>query len=157
MWAACGLAVGTAQGVTRVPEQVKLPSKAVESYTGEGPVAKSGAAVNYGPYAGVAPFAGGTAAVHFENNSPFVEALSCVREVQVSHWGNVYVEEWYTIKHTGAVQKVLFVALPACAPPGSGEPHWGLQHGRAASPPAVMHGGWLLLLRQPSLGRLPRG
>lgn len=95
---------------------MKLPSKAVESYTGAGPIAKSGAAVNYGPYEGVPPFAGGTLGVHFESNGPFIEALSCVREVQVSHWGNVYVEEWYTIRHTGAIQKVPVSCLHGALP-----------------------------------------
>ena len=29
-----------------------------------------------------------------------------MREIEVSHWGNVYVEEWYTVKHMGAQHKV---------------------------------------------------
>ena len=36
--------------------------------------------------------------VHFENNSPFLHATRLVREVEVSHWGNVYVEEKYYIR-----------------------------------------------------------
>ena len=90
----------------RLHVQVRLPSKAVESFTGAAPSARSGASISYGPYADLAPWAGGQLAVHFENNSPFAEAVSLEREVQVSHWGNVYVEEWYTIKHMGAKQAV---------------------------------------------------
>ena len=86
--------------------QVKLPSKNTESYQGAGPVSKSGATVTYGPNTDVPPFSGGTLSVHFENNAPFAEAVSVVREIEVSHWGNVYVEENYNIKHTGAVLKV---------------------------------------------------
>ncbi len=86
--------------------QVKLPSKNTESYQGAGPVSKSGATVTYGPNTDVPPFSGGTLSVHFENNAPFAEAVSVVREIEVSHWGNVYVEENYKIKHTGAVLKV---------------------------------------------------
>ncbi|BDA44122.1 Dolichyl-diphosphooligosaccharide-protein glycosyltransferase [Coccomyxa sp. Obi] len=85
--------------------QVKLPSKNTESYQGAGPVSKSGATVTYGPNTDVQPFSGGTLSVHFENNAPFAEAVSLVREIEVSHWGNVYVEENYNIKHTGAVLK----------------------------------------------------
>lgn len=86
--------------------QIKVPSKNVESYTGASPVSRSGATVTYGPDKDVAPLSPGLLAVYFENNSPFAEALSCVREISVSHWGNVYVEEYYTIKHTGAQLKV---------------------------------------------------
>lgn len=64
---------------------MRLPSKAVESFRGLSPAAKSGSAVNFGPYANLAPFAvaANPLAVHFENNAPFAEALSVVREVQV--------------------------------------------------------------------------
>jgi oligosaccharyltransferase complex subunit alpha (ribophorin I) len=95
---------------------VRLPSKAVESFAGAAPSARSGASINFGPYADVAPWAGGQLRVHFENNSPFVEATSLMREIQVSHWGNVYVEEWYTVKHVGATQAVralLGTSVPA--------------------------------------------
>ena len=78
----------------------------MESYAGAKPVSKSGSTVKYGPYTNVAPFSGGTLSAHFENNSPFLDALSLTREVEVSHWGNVYVEEWYTVKHMGALHKV---------------------------------------------------
>ena len=86
--------------------QVKLLSRVVESYHGARPVSKSGSTIKYGPYSGVAPFSGGTLTAHFENNSPFLDALSLTREIEVSHWGNVYVEEWYTVKHMGAQHKV---------------------------------------------------
>jgi len=59
----------------------------------------------------VQPFSGGALSVHFENNGPFAEAVSLVREIEVSHWGNVYVEEYYDIKHTGALLKVGILSL----------------------------------------------
>ncbi len=86
--------------------QLKLLSRVVESYHGPKPVSKSGSTIRYGPYNDIAPFTGGTLSAHFENNSPFLDALSLTREIEVSHWGNVYVEEWYTVKHTGAHHKV---------------------------------------------------
>lgn len=69
-------------------------------------MSKSGSTVTYGPDTNVQPFSGGPLSVHFENNGPFAEAASLVREIEVSHWGNVYVEEYYDIKHTGALLKV---------------------------------------------------
>ena len=86
--------------------QLKLLSRVVESYAGAKPVSKSGSTIKYGPYSNIAPFSGGTLSAHFENNSPFLDALSLVREIEVSHWGNVYVEEWYNVKHMGAQHKV---------------------------------------------------
>lgn len=86
--------------------QVKLLSRNVESYHGHAPVSKSGSTIKYGPYTKIAPFTGGTISAHFENNSPFLDALELTREIEVSHWGNVYVEEWYTVKHMGAQHKV---------------------------------------------------
>ena len=85
--------------------QLKLLSRVVESYAGPKPVSKSGSTIKYGPYADIAPFTRGTLSAHFENNGPFLDALSLTREIEVSHWGNVYVEEWYTVKHTGAQHK----------------------------------------------------
>lgn len=96
--------------------QVKLPSKNTESYQGAGPVSKSGSTVTFGPDTDVQPFSSGALSVHFENNAPFAEAVSLVREIEVSHWGNVYVEEYYNVKHTGAVLKVNIMShLPQCA------------------------------------------
>lgn len=86
--------------------QLKLLSRVVESYAGAKPVSKSGSTIKYGPYNSIAPFTGGTLSAHFENNSPFLDVLSLTREIEVSHWGNVYVEEWYTVKHMGAQHKV---------------------------------------------------
>ena len=85
--------------------QLKLLSRAVESYHGTPPASKSGTSIKYGPYSDVVPFSGGTLSAHFENNSPFLDALELTREIEVSHWGNVYVEEWYTVKHMGAQHK----------------------------------------------------
>ena len=54
----------------------------------------------------MAPFSNATLRLHFENNTPFTVATSLVREVEVSHWGNVYIEEHYLIRHAGAKIRV---------------------------------------------------
>ena len=67
----------------RACAQVRLPSKAVESFSGRSPSSRSGSTINFGPYEHVEPWAGGQLRVHFENNGPFAEALSLMREIQV--------------------------------------------------------------------------
>lgn len=39
------------------------------------------------------------AAVHYENNAAFA-AAEVEREIEISHWGNVYVEERYHVVRT---------------------------------------------------------
>ena len=43
--------------------------------------------------------------VHFENNSPFLTVTQMTRVIEVSHWGNIAVEETYDLVHSGAVLK----------------------------------------------------
>lgn len=42
---------------------------------------------------------------HFTNNFPFAKFSSMVREVEVSHWGSIAVEEIYELQHAGAKLK----------------------------------------------------
>lgn len=92
--------------------QVKVPSKAVESYTKVQPVAFSGTTLKYGPYSNVGPFKVVRLRLHFEQNTPFAQVVSLLKEIEVSHWGNVYVEEIYELKHAGALHKVWYISLP---------------------------------------------
>lgn len=43
--------------------------------------------------------------IHFENNAPFLTISSIIRTIEVSHWGNIAVEETIDLRHTGAVLK----------------------------------------------------
>ena len=43
--------------------------------------------------------------VHFENNMPFLTVTRMTRLIEVSHWGNIAVEETYDLVHSGAVLK----------------------------------------------------
>jgi len=40
--------------------------------------------------------------LHFENNSPFLTIRKLIKDYEISHWGNLAVEEHYEIEHTGA-------------------------------------------------------
>ena len=43
--------------------------------------------------------------VHYENNSPFLTVTRMTRMIEVSHWGNIAVEETYDLSHSGAMLK----------------------------------------------------
>eukprot|EP00887_Chlorella_sp_A99_P007187 scaffold2.g7187.t1 len=66
------------------------------------PAKKKGKKVVFGPYEDVAPFALRPLRVHYENNSPFAQAVSVEREIEISHWGNVYFEDRINLRHAGA-------------------------------------------------------
>lgn len=46
--------------------------------------------------------------VHYENNSPFLRVNNLVRTIEVSHWGNIAVEETIDLSHYGAQLKGSF-------------------------------------------------
>ena len=80
---------------------VRLPTRMVESYTKKGGK-KSGDDIKYGPFKDVAPLSSRTLAIHFVNNSPFVTFNTFTKDIEVSHWGNVAVQDNYVLTHTGA-------------------------------------------------------
>lgn len=86
---------------------MKLPGSNIESYTKQQPTSLSGSTLTYGPFADVPPYAvAPPLRLHYENNNPFLEAITLTRDIEVSHWGNVYVEEQYVLEHTGAKHTV---------------------------------------------------
>ena len=44
--------------------------------------------------------------MHFENNAPFLVATVVERVIEISHWGNIAVEEYVELEHRGAELKV---------------------------------------------------
>lgn len=64
--------------------------------------------VEYGPYKKTDAFKIAKLHIHFENNHPFVTFTDMRKDIEVSHWGNVAVEEHYVLKHTGARLKGSF-------------------------------------------------
>ncbi|XP_073275902.1 dolichyl-diphosphooligosaccharide--protein glycosyltransferase subunit 1A-like [Primulina huaijiensis] len=81
---------------------VKLPEPKVESYTKLDTSKFSGSEIKYGPYENIAPFSSIPITVHYVNNHPFSVARELVREIEISHWGNVQVTESYNLVHAGA-------------------------------------------------------
>ena len=43
--------------------------------------------------------------LHFENNSPFLTVTNLERVIELSHWGNIAVEEHIDMRHSGALLK----------------------------------------------------
>jgi len=80
----------------------------IESYTKTKPVSQSDSTINYGPFEDKAAFSESPLKVHEENNSPFLTVTSMERVIEVSHWGNIAVEEHINVKHTGAKLKGSF-------------------------------------------------
>lgn len=84
---------------------VKLPDARVESYTKLENSKAQGSEIKYGPYENQSPFSYSPIVVHFEYNKPYAVAQKLVREIEISHWGNVQITEHYNLVHGGAVLK----------------------------------------------------
>ncbi|CAF1292222.1 unnamed protein product [Adineta steineri] len=91
---------------------VTLPTDRAESYTQTPkPVAKSEQTITYGPYENVAALARNEISLHYENNNAFLTVSNIKRWIEVSHWGNIAVEETIDIYHSGAKLKGSFSRL----------------------------------------------
>jgi len=86
---------------------IRLPSSKVESYTKTSANLK-GEDMTYGPFYDISPANSLPLNLHYENNNPFVTFTSLKKLIEVSHFGNVNVEEWYMLEHTGARLKGSF-------------------------------------------------
>lgn len=90
---------------TRQTTTVTLYSKTAENYSKLKPVSVSDSTITYGPYSDIAPYTLDQLVVHYENNSPFLTVTRLERLIEISHWGNIAVEESIEIVHTGAKLK----------------------------------------------------
>ncbi|XP_035773213.1 dolichyl-diphosphooligosaccharide--protein glycosyltransferase subunit 1-like [Anopheles albimanus] len=87
---------------------VHLSSRNVENYTQFKPSSHADSTIVYGPYDSVTAFSQEPLAIHFENFSPFLTISRLYRTIEVSHWGNIAVEETVDILHSGATLKGAF-------------------------------------------------
>lgn len=87
------------------------PGGKLESYTKKKPSKTPTQGVLLGPYRDVAPLTVSHLAVHYASDRPLLVATRLLREVEVSHWGNVYVTEHYTLRHDGAKHRGTFNRL----------------------------------------------
>lgn len=94
--------------VTKQTTVITLPSRNVENYTKLKPVAQSDSTITYGPYEKVAQFSTEDLVLHFENNNKFLTIKRLERVIEISHWGNIAIEETIDLYHTGALLKGSF-------------------------------------------------
>jgi len=81
---------------------IKTPSPRIESYSKVDPTKLVDTELKYGPYENLAAFSFSPFIVHFEDNQPFAVVKELVREIEISHWGNVQITENYHLFHGGA-------------------------------------------------------
>lgn len=62
----------------------------------------SGTTLTLGPYSNVPAFANAPVAVRFKNDRGMLVAASALREMYVSHWGNVAVKEEFLVENSAA-------------------------------------------------------
>ncbi|XP_046961692.1 dolichyl-diphosphooligosaccharide--protein glycosyltransferase subunit 1 [Vanessa cardui] len=84
---------------------VILNTKSVESFTKIKPFSQQDGTIAYGSYSNIAPFTEKELNIHYKNNSPFLTVTRLARLIEVSHWGNIAIEETVEIEHTGAKLK----------------------------------------------------
>lgn len=87
---------------------VVVGTKNVESHGKMKPTSTSENGMVYGPFENIAPFSISPLDIHYENNSPFLVITKLERTIEVSHWGNIAVEEVFNLYHTGAILKGSF-------------------------------------------------
>lgn len=88
---------------------VLLSSRNVESYTQVRPVSHSDTTITYGPYENIVPLRDDEELmVHYENQTPFLTVAKMLRTIEISHWGNIAVEETIDLVHSGAILKGSF-------------------------------------------------
>ncbi|KAI9201419.1 hypothetical protein LWI28_023219 [Acer negundo] len=96
---------------------VKLPDARIESFTKIENTKIQGSEIKYGPYENLPSFSYSPIVAHFESNQPFAVAEELVREIEISHWGNVQITEHYKLVHGGAQSKGEFSRLDFQARP----------------------------------------
>jgi len=100
--------VPAAYQVTTQSTTLSLPSPNIESYTRYKPATHHDSTVSYGPYGPTPAFSADPMKVHYENNGGFMTITNLERTLEISHWGNIAVEETFDIVHTGAKLKGSF-------------------------------------------------
>merc|ERR1740139_882889 len=58
--------------------------------------------IKYGPFMEVEPLAFELIRLTFTYEDPFLLLKESKREIEISHWGNIAVEEWYDLRNIGA-------------------------------------------------------
>jgi oligosaccharyltransferase complex subunit alpha (ribophorin I) len=84
---------------------VKLTSASIQTSSQLDPTNVKGDTITYGPYEKLKPFSHSPMMIHFENNKPFLTVARLNREIEVSHWGYINIEENHHWRNDGAELK----------------------------------------------------
>lgn len=87
---------------------VSLGTRNIETFTKLKPFSHSDSTIHYGSYENIPSFSEDELNIHYENNAPFLTVTKIDRTIEVSHWGNIAVEETVDMYHSGAVLKGSF-------------------------------------------------
>ncbi|KAM1019762.1 hypothetical protein ACFX15_040364 [Malus domestica] len=115
---------------------IRTPSTRVESITRVESTNRAGSEIKYGPYKDRPTYSYSPIIVHFENNNAFAVVEELVREVEVSHWGNLQITEHYKLAHAGARHKGIFSRVDYQSRPHAGGVS-SFKHLLARLPPRV--------------------
>lgn len=91
-----------------VETQIRTANNNILDFTNLQPVNKQDSTITYGPFNNVPAFTNQEVSVHYENNAPFLTIVDMLRHIEVSHWGNIAVEEKVHVVHSGAKLKGSF-------------------------------------------------
>ena len=64
-----------------------------------------GKRISYGPYKNVSPYSLNLFECHYLFEYPWLTMTTVFKDVEISHWGNVRIEESYQMKHDGSELK----------------------------------------------------
>jgi len=89
---------------TKLGTKYSLNSDKIKSYSK--PAEVDGKKITYGPFNNIAPFSDAESVrFHFQFDAPYLTMSEVVRDIEVSHWGNVRIEESFLLHHDGAKLK----------------------------------------------------
>lgn len=113
---------------------ILLPTRDIISVTPEDKATKSDTQITFN-LGSADPWSKEQLKVHFHHDKPFKKVAKLLREIQMSHWGNIYVEETYVIINAGAEHKGPFSRLKHSY--SQGGPSHVFQNIKAHLPPAA--------------------
>ena len=103
-----------------------LPASTLFSYTELTPSSKNGETLTYGPFTSVSPFVSPVSVrLHFPSVAKFRTLETVEREIEISHWGNVAIEEVIRARNSGSPLTGEFSRLDYYKSDPDSVPFWG--------------------------------
>ncbi|XP_002075156.4 dolichyl-diphosphooligosaccharide--protein glycosyltransferase subunit 1 [Drosophila willistoni] len=87
---------------------VKLGTSNILSHTQVKPFSTATDKLIFGPYENIKALSKQELVIHYENQTPFMTVKNLERTIEVSHWGNIAIQESIQLAHSGAKLKGSF-------------------------------------------------